>query len=46
MDYKCFELPGTQLRWNRLPKSTSSHSGHPEDWTLAYPVASAENPGL
>jgi hypothetical protein len=34
------------LRWNRLPALTSSHSGHPENWTIAYPVSAAENPSL
>jgi len=43
---KCFELRKAQLRWNRLPALTSSHSGHPENWTIAYPVSAAENPGL
>src|ERR1700688_430103 len=43
---KCFELRKAQLRWNRLPALTSSHSGHPENWTIAYPVSEAENPGL
>jgi len=43
---KCFELRKAQLRWNRLPTLTSSHSGHPENWPIAYPVSAAENPGL
>jgi hypothetical protein len=43
---KCFELRKAQLRWNRLPALTSSHSGQPENWATAYPVSAAENQGL
>src|SRR5208337_3949859 len=41
---KLFKWSETQLRWNRLPTLASSHSGPPENWTLPYSAAPAENP--
>jgi hypothetical protein len=43
---KFLKLLKAQFRWNRLPEGGSSHSLHPEIWTLTELTPPIKNPGL